>query len=296
MRPQHPDVQVQRAAQNKCRCRVKCPPACPQTPATRRIAAPDPCELTDQGQRAKDVAGRVPAWPRPGVVTQSLAARPHGRFSRPRRRLRVGLVQLLWALAGLRLGLLLSRITTESTGGQHSGDGRAGRGGLRRPGAGDRHLLAAFPGRAMGLQQPVAPAHSASCSPAASARHHRAPPPAASRRSPHSALQSRSWCFLLRGHIRPFCPRSYTVVVFTVPPASRRARPWIREPARGPPPGPAGPERRGRSECRVHPFWGDAIPVWRCSSGTSTEERSVVPAEGRCRAAEPGGSGHDCDG
>jgi hypothetical protein len=30
-----------------------------------------------------------------------LAARPHGRFGRPRRRLRAGLVQLLCALAGL---------------------------------------------------------------------------------------------------------------------------------------------------------------------------------------------------
>ena len=41
--------------------------------------------------------------------------RPHRRFGRPRRRLRAGLVQLLCALAGLVLGLLLPRITTEST-------------------------------------------------------------------------------------------------------------------------------------------------------------------------------------
>ncbi len=40
------------------------------------------------------------------------AARPPGRFSRPRRRLRAGLVQLLCVLAGLGLGLLLPRITT----------------------------------------------------------------------------------------------------------------------------------------------------------------------------------------
>jgi uncharacterized membrane protein len=46
---------------------------------------------------------------------QPLAARPLGRFSRPRRRLRAGLVQLLCALAGLVLGLLLPRITAGST-------------------------------------------------------------------------------------------------------------------------------------------------------------------------------------
>jgi hypothetical protein len=46
---------------------------------------------------------------------QPLADRPHGRFSRPRRRLRAGLVQLLCALAGLVLGLLLPRITAGST-------------------------------------------------------------------------------------------------------------------------------------------------------------------------------------
>ncbi len=44
-----------------------------------------------------------------------LADRPLGRFGRPRRRLRAGLVQLLWALAGLGLGLLLPRITFDST-------------------------------------------------------------------------------------------------------------------------------------------------------------------------------------
>ena len=46
---------------------------------------------------------------------QPLAARPLGRFARPRRRLRAGLVQLLCALAGLVLGLLLPRITTDAT-------------------------------------------------------------------------------------------------------------------------------------------------------------------------------------
>jgi uncharacterized membrane protein len=43
------------------------------------------------------------------------AARPPGRFSRPRRRLRAGLVQLLFAVAGLGLGLLLPRITVAPT-------------------------------------------------------------------------------------------------------------------------------------------------------------------------------------
>ena len=44
-----------------------------------------------------------------------LAARRLGRFGRPQRRLRAGLVQLLCALAGLGLGLLLPRITLDST-------------------------------------------------------------------------------------------------------------------------------------------------------------------------------------
>ena len=44
---------------------------------------------------------------------RSPAVRQMGRFGRPRRRLRAGLVQLLCVLAGLGLGLLLPRITTE---------------------------------------------------------------------------------------------------------------------------------------------------------------------------------------
>jgi len=44
-----------------------------------------------------------------------LADRRLGRFARPRRRLRAGLVQLLCALAGLVLGLLLPRITVDTT-------------------------------------------------------------------------------------------------------------------------------------------------------------------------------------
>jgi hypothetical protein len=38
-----------------------------------------------------------------------------GRLARPRRRMRAGLVQLLCAAAGLGLGLLLPRITTEAS-------------------------------------------------------------------------------------------------------------------------------------------------------------------------------------
>ena len=44
-----------------------------------------------------------------------LADRPLGRFARPRRRMRADLVQLLCALAGLGLGLLLPRIAVDST-------------------------------------------------------------------------------------------------------------------------------------------------------------------------------------
>ena len=61
--------------------------------------------------------GGVPARPRSTAVTQQIAGGWPGRFGRagrlPRRRLRAGLVQLLFALVGLVLGLLLPRITTE---------------------------------------------------------------------------------------------------------------------------------------------------------------------------------------
>ena len=46
---------------------------------------------------------------------QRLAAHPLRRFGQPRRRLRAGLVQLLFAVAGLGLGLLLPRITLAPT-------------------------------------------------------------------------------------------------------------------------------------------------------------------------------------
>jgi uncharacterized membrane protein len=49
------------------------------------------------------------------AVMQRAAGRRSGRFGRPRRRLRAGLVQLLFALAGLGLGLLLPRITVAPT-------------------------------------------------------------------------------------------------------------------------------------------------------------------------------------
>jgi uncharacterized membrane protein len=48
-------------------------------------------------------------------MMRSLAGRPDRPFFRPRRRLRAGLVQLLCALAGLGLGLLLPRIHTDVT-------------------------------------------------------------------------------------------------------------------------------------------------------------------------------------
>jgi uncharacterized membrane protein len=47
------------------------------------------------------------------MVMRGLAARRPGRFERPRRRLRAGLVQLLFAVAGLVLGVLLPRVTAE---------------------------------------------------------------------------------------------------------------------------------------------------------------------------------------
>ena len=46
---------------------------------------------------------------------QRLTAHPLRRFGRPRRRLRAGLVQLLFAVAGLGLGLLLPQITVAPT-------------------------------------------------------------------------------------------------------------------------------------------------------------------------------------
>src|SRR5450631_4346188 len=48
----------------------------------------------------------------PGPVMRQPVVRQLGRFRRPRRRLRAGLVQLLCVLAGLGLGLLLPRIST----------------------------------------------------------------------------------------------------------------------------------------------------------------------------------------
>jgi uncharacterized membrane protein len=51
---------------------------------------------------------------RPPAVRQGAGARP-GRFDRPRRRLRAGLVQLLFTVAGLGLGLLLPQINAGPT-------------------------------------------------------------------------------------------------------------------------------------------------------------------------------------
>ena len=44
-----------------------------------------------------------------------ISGRAHGRFRRPRRQVRGGLTQLLCALIGLALGLLLPRITVWET-------------------------------------------------------------------------------------------------------------------------------------------------------------------------------------
>ena len=74
-----------------------------------------PASWQIRGNGRKTLPGGVPARSRPDAVMQPLADRPLGRFARPRRRLRAGLVQLLCALAGLGLGLLLPRITLEST-------------------------------------------------------------------------------------------------------------------------------------------------------------------------------------
>jgi hypothetical protein len=54
---------------------IECPRACRRTPSSRWSTAPRcPREPTDRRQRVEDVAGRVPAWPPPGVVVQLLCA------------------------------------------------------------------------------------------------------------------------------------------------------------------------------------------------------------------------------
>ena len=65
--------------------------ACRQAPSPHWSTAADARELTGRRQWVEDVAGRVPARPRPGVV-----------------------VQLLCALAELFLGLLLPPVTTDA--------------------------------------------------------------------------------------------------------------------------------------------------------------------------------------
>ena len=59
--------------------------------------------------------GRAAAGNGSRAVIHGLAARRLGRFERPRRRMRAGLVQLLFAVAGLGLGLLLPRIHAQPT-------------------------------------------------------------------------------------------------------------------------------------------------------------------------------------
>src|SRR6185312_5604683 len=61
------------------------------------------------------VPGGAGAGTGPRPVMQGAAARRAGRFGRPRRRLRANLAQLLFAVAGLGLGLLLPRITVAPT-------------------------------------------------------------------------------------------------------------------------------------------------------------------------------------
>jgi uncharacterized membrane protein len=65
------------------------------------------------------VEERLPGWVTAGIGSRAVmrepAARRPRRFDRPRRRLRAGLAQLLFAVAGLGLGLLLPRITAAPT-------------------------------------------------------------------------------------------------------------------------------------------------------------------------------------
>ncbi|MGO8890358.1 MAG: DUF2254 family protein [Streptosporangiaceae bacterium] len=79
------------------------------------VPAPIPASWQITGDGRKALPDRAPARHRPGAVMAQLGGRPLGRFARPRRRLRAGLVQLLCALAGLVLGLLLPRISFDST-------------------------------------------------------------------------------------------------------------------------------------------------------------------------------------
>ena len=97
-----------------------------------------------------------PRWPGLGAVMKPLGARPLGRFARPRRRLRAGLLRLLCAVAGLVLGLLLPGITVASTVASTRVLDALMAVGFGVPGPGEHHLLAAFPGCAVGLRQPVA--------------------------------------------------------------------------------------------------------------------------------------------
>jgi hypothetical protein len=92
---------------------IECPRACRRTPSSRWSTAPRcPREPTDRRQRVEDVAGRVPAWPPPGVVVQLLCALAElnfrasaGRDLRPcRRDLRPGGMRR-WSSA-LRSGLM----------------------------------------------------------------------------------------------------------------------------------------------------------------------------------------------
>jgi hypothetical protein len=223
-----------------------------------------------------------------------LADRPLGRFARPRRRMRAGLVQLLCALAGLVLGLLLPRITTEST----VASTRV-KDALVAVGFGVLGLVAViFSLLFLVVQWAFSSLSPRPTLPAA----HRPHPPAITGHRHQRLRVVRLTRLYSRVHDAPSSQGTSVSSVLGVTPSYHSP---VSVPSGAPPDwrtGPraltrhAGPERRGRSECRVHPFWGDAIPAWGCSSGPGTEERSVVPADRRGHAAEPGGSGHDCDG
>ena len=80
-------------------------------PARRQIP-----EATWTGNSAEETwPGGFAAGNGSRAMTHGLAARRAGRFDQPRRRLRAGLVQLLFAVVGLGLGLLLPQITVAPT-------------------------------------------------------------------------------------------------------------------------------------------------------------------------------------
>jgi uncharacterized membrane protein len=80
-----------------------------------RRELPKPTRPPRYGRPEETWPGGVAAGDGSRVVMRGPTGRRPGRFGRPRRQLRAGLVQLLFAVAGLGLGLLLPRITAEPT-------------------------------------------------------------------------------------------------------------------------------------------------------------------------------------